>query len=215
MISRFAPLVGLLVGLVPAIAHAQTDLDHGKTPAQIFAADCAVCHKGIRGLASGKTNASLSAFLREHYTTSREQAAALAAYVLKTAAEEAKASQQARQPKPEEGTPPAKLQRPPDDDTKADDATTDESAPGAGRRPAAGRGERQPPGAATARGRRKERDVQPTAQTTARDPSAAVAEPGAGEMPSSEMNPVPSAAAAPSDSGTSDSAPVPRDDIPD
>ena len=64
------------------MAHAQTNIDQGKTPSQIFANDCAACHKPTRALANGKNRFALTEFLREHYTTSREQAAALAAYVL-------------------------------------------------------------------------------------------------------------------------------------
>jgi hypothetical protein len=79
---RLAFAIGLFVGLAPAMAQAQTNLDQGKTPAQIFANDCAACHKAARGLANGKNSSALADFLREHYTTSREQAAALAAYVL-------------------------------------------------------------------------------------------------------------------------------------
>jgi mono/diheme cytochrome c family protein len=31
-------------------ARGQENLDHGKTPAQLFASDCAICHKSARGL---------------------------------------------------------------------------------------------------------------------------------------------------------------------
>src|SRR3984893_66418 len=81
---RLAAAIGLVAGLGPAIAHAQTNIDQGKTPAQIFANDCAACHKPTRALANGKNRFALTEFLREHYTTSREQAAGLAAYVLGT-----------------------------------------------------------------------------------------------------------------------------------
>ena len=81
---HFASIIGLLMVLALAVApaRAQTNIDQGKSPAQIFEADCAVCHKGTRGLANGKNSLTLSSFLREHYTSSREQASALAAYVL-------------------------------------------------------------------------------------------------------------------------------------
>jgi mono/diheme cytochrome c family protein len=220
VIPRFAPIIGLLAGLAPAAAHAQTDIDQGKTPAQIFAADCAVCHKAARGLAKGKNSGTLAAFLREHYTTSREQAAALAAYVLKAPAEEPKpANQQARQPaKPEEATPPtAKLQQPADEEAKPDDKVAPEEpnpiVPG--RRPAAGRNEHQPATTAAARGRRKQREAAPPAQTTAREPAAVLVEPGSTATPNSEMSPTPSAAAAPAEAVSGEAAPVPRDNIPD
>jgi hypothetical protein len=79
---RFAHMIGLAVLLAPVVAQAQTNLDQGKSPSQIFAAACAECHKASRGLANGKSASALAEFLREHYTTSRDQAAALAAYVL-------------------------------------------------------------------------------------------------------------------------------------
>ena len=82
MTRRFAPLIGLFAVLAPAMAHAETNLDKGKSASQIFSAACSECHKSPQGLAKGKSNSTVTEFLREHYTTSRDQAAALAAYVL-------------------------------------------------------------------------------------------------------------------------------------
>ena len=82
MTRGLAPMIGLLAALAPAMAHAQTNIDQGKTPAQIFIEGCSACHKTARGLANGKGSYALTEFLHEHYTTSRDQAAALAAYVL-------------------------------------------------------------------------------------------------------------------------------------
>jgi hypothetical protein len=56
--------------------HAQSNLDAGKTPAQIFAGTCNACHRSPREIR--RTNA---AFLREHYTTGTREAAAMAAYL--------------------------------------------------------------------------------------------------------------------------------------
>jgi hypothetical protein len=64
-----------------APAHAQENLDAGKTPAQLFDSDCSVCHKTPRGLASKSSSFSLSGFLRQHYTSSRQTATALATYL--------------------------------------------------------------------------------------------------------------------------------------
>src|SRR5471032_2404936 len=80
----FSRVSGLAFGLLALFfvnaAGAQENLDHGKTPAQLFAANCTVCHKKPQGLA--KPGASgLDAFLRQHYTASRETAAALAGYL--------------------------------------------------------------------------------------------------------------------------------------
>jgi hypothetical protein len=234
-VSRcLAPTIGLLVGLapalVPALATAQTNIDQGKTPAQIFASDCAVCHKAPRGLANGKNSLMLSGFLREHYTSSRDEAAALAAYVLgagggdtgaaaqgrsqkpgqERAREEAKPPiRQARQPvRAEDETPAAKPQRPTDGEVKTDDeAGPDEDrASGAGRRPAAGRNESRP--AAAGRGRRKDQEPAPA-------PAAVVAAPAASAaIPSQDANPA-SAAAAPAETPPAEGSTVPRDNIPD
>ena len=63
------------------------NIDQGKSPADIFANDCAACHKSTRGLANGQNSLALSSFLREHYTASKDQANALAAYVWPMAAD--------------------------------------------------------------------------------------------------------------------------------
>ncbi|MGB9054227.1 MAG: hypothetical protein WCC54_18190 [Pseudolabrys sp.] len=63
-------------------AEAQETLGRGKTPAQTFASDCAVCHKSTQGLAKSANGLiGVEGFLREHYTSSRESAAALASYL--------------------------------------------------------------------------------------------------------------------------------------
>jgi hypothetical protein len=64
-------------------AGAQENLDQGKSGAQLFASDCAICHKTTAGLSKGRV-LGLDGFLREHYTASRESAAAIAAYVQAT-----------------------------------------------------------------------------------------------------------------------------------
>jgi hypothetical protein len=70
----------LAFGFAEPVA-AQENLDSGKTPAQLFASDCAICHKTTQGLSKGSGVFGLKNFLREHYTASRETAAAIAAYV--------------------------------------------------------------------------------------------------------------------------------------
>ena len=72
---------GIAVAAGAAPVRAQDNFDAGKTPAQLFAADCAICHKTPQGLAKGGGVFGLAGFLREHYTASREAAAAIAAYV--------------------------------------------------------------------------------------------------------------------------------------
>jgi hypothetical protein len=62
-------------------AGAQENLDQGKTPAQLYASDCAICHKSPQGLAKSGGLFGIESFLRSHYTASRESAAAIAKYV--------------------------------------------------------------------------------------------------------------------------------------
>ena len=78
----FALTIGVLALIGPAMAHAQTNIDQGKSASQLFANACAECHKAPHTLAKGKSAATVADFLREHYTTGRDQAAALAAYVV-------------------------------------------------------------------------------------------------------------------------------------
>ena len=62
-------------------AGAQESLDRGKNPAQLFASDCSGCHKSPQGLAKAGGLLGLDSFLREHYTASKESAAAIASYI--------------------------------------------------------------------------------------------------------------------------------------
>jgi hypothetical protein len=74
-------ILGCLGVVAAAPAGAQESLDSGKTPAQLFASDCAICHKSPQGLVKSGGILGLDNFLREHYTASRESAAAIAAYL--------------------------------------------------------------------------------------------------------------------------------------
>jgi hypothetical protein len=74
-----AAIIGAL-GLVNG-AGAQENLDRGKSPAQLFASDCSVCHKSPQGLARAGGLLGLDNFLRTHYTASRETASAIATYL--------------------------------------------------------------------------------------------------------------------------------------
>ena len=90
MVSRalsFAT-VTLLVGCFAAgSAHAQaTNLEAGKTPSQIFAGTCNVCHKSPRGLLKTVPAWSLPGFLRQHYTTSSDMAGVLASFLVSNGA---------------------------------------------------------------------------------------------------------------------------------
>jgi hypothetical protein len=62
-------------------AAAQESLDAGKTGAQLFASDCALCHKSPQGLAKSGGLFGLSGFLKEHYTASQQSANVVAKYL--------------------------------------------------------------------------------------------------------------------------------------
>lgn len=236
---RLAPGMGLIALLAPAIAHAQTNLDQGKSASQIFAAACAECHKAPRGLANGRSSAALTEFLREHYTTSRDQAAALAVYVLGgRGTEPVGAAAQGKGQKPaaeraERSTPLAEESKEPKE-PKPNKRQTRQSKPEEGIRTEAksdakpevkpdiepGPGER--PANAATRGRHKEprtRQYPVDPSGVARVPAAIVVEPPSAP-PSPEAAPAatPPAAlepAATGDAASGESAPVPRDHIPD
>jgi hypothetical protein len=73
--------IGSLALCVASSARAQGDLDQGKTAAQLYAAGRATCHKSLQSVSNTKWFFGLESFLREHYTSSRESAAILAAYL--------------------------------------------------------------------------------------------------------------------------------------
>ena len=74
--------VGVLALGIAGPALAQENIDAGKTPAQLYAQDCAICHKVPHGLSRAGGLFGLQNFLREHYTASKESAAAIAAYLV-------------------------------------------------------------------------------------------------------------------------------------
>jgi hypothetical protein len=233
---RLAPLIGLVALLCPALAEAQTNLDQGKTPSQIFANACVECHKEPHGLGKGKNVAALADFLREHYTTNSQQAAALAAYVSGARTADTGPATQGRGAKPagdrasvEEprSNRQGKLSAKPEDHPKRSPAG--QTASPAEEQPTITRPVVWPN--STAHNRRKEpKTPVPTAiepDTGTHAPAAAAAEPAAGpasEPPPREQSspPAPTAAmpteAAPADVAPAESgenAPVPRDHIPD
>jgi len=75
------PALFVLALAVGARVQAQENFDAGKTGAQLYASDCAICHKSPQGLNKSGGLLGLSSFLREHYTASKESAAAIAAYL--------------------------------------------------------------------------------------------------------------------------------------
>ena len=120
---------GLAIGLMgPAVA--QENLDSGKTGAQIFASDCALCHKSPQALNKSGNLFGLSGFLREHYTASRETADVVAKYLesLPNAPAPAKRGAPKRNAK---GGDKAKTDEKKADDKKPDEQKVDEKKPAA------------------------------------------------------------------------------------
>jgi hypothetical protein len=113
-------MMALLAGFAATGAYGQQDLDAGKTGPQLFAQDCAACHRSPQGLAKNLSGGSLVNFLRQHYTSSSTSAGVVAGYLLATGAnvrgerqkgqpaEEAKRSKLAR-PGEAAPTPPASV----------------------------------------------------------------------------------------------------------
>src|SRR5580692_11645887 len=141
-----APAIGLLVGLLPAVAQAQTNIDQGKSPAEVFANDCATCHKSARGLANGRGSSGLASFLVEHYTASKDQAASLAAYVMGAGGGEAAPA--TRGPKPASAPDRNRASAEPEAPPTRTPGKPDQAPPAAGRQgpqPATASRNRQPP----------------------------------------------------------------------
>ena len=78
---RLVCIFGVVGSLAAAPAGAQENLDSGKSGAQLFASNCALCHKSAQALRKSGGPLGLSGFLREHYTSSRESAAIIATYL--------------------------------------------------------------------------------------------------------------------------------------
>jgi hypothetical protein len=239
VVRCLAPALGLIVILAPATTLAQVNIDQNKSPAQLYAGDCAACHKSIRGLANGRSASALAGFLDEHYTASSHEAAAIAAYVLASggssgAAAPARAqpdgaranaeeprSREARRPVQPEGRPAANAAgRKPEPERRA---AVEPGQPGAVHAPGAERRER---GATRTRGRGK------PVEAAAPPPEAPAPAPGPAPAPEAKTAvaappPVQAATPAPQASPAaaepkaaepaqpSEAAPVPRDNIPD
>lgn len=105
-------MAGMAILASVTSTRAQEILGQGKTAPQLFASDCAICHKSPQGLVKNDRLFGVQNFLREHYTASRESAALLARY-LDSVAEppaQAKPARRARKPdsKPAGATPEVK-----------------------------------------------------------------------------------------------------------
>jgi outer membrane biosynthesis protein TonB len=211
--AHLAPKIGLAaalgLALMSAVARAQVNIDQGKPAAEIFENDCATCHKTAKGLASGKNSLMLSSFLREHYTASRDQAAALAAYVVGVGgsgpapAAQKPAQDHAKVEEPKAGEP--KTSEPKTAEPKTAEPTSAEPKTA------------EPKSAYPTRQAAKP-------ETAPSPPAPVLAAPAASQTPSSAESPSQSqgqeggsttSAAVPAETQPSDGAPVPRDNIPD
>jgi hypothetical protein len=99
MVSRIDRFAGWMAGAAVALAvipaQAQsTNIDAGKSAAQIFADTCNGCHRSPRQL-----RPTTAWFLRDHYTTGGREAAAMAAY-LASMGSDPRAVQQQQQRRP-------------------------------------------------------------------------------------------------------------------
>src|ERR1700751_2268879 len=70
-----------LASAVASSAGAQGNLDQGKTAAQLYTSACAPCHKSPQSVSKTKRLFGLESFLRQHYTSSSQSDAILAAYL--------------------------------------------------------------------------------------------------------------------------------------
>ncbi len=83
-LRRHGRALALVLAAIAALAgdavYAQ-NLDEGKSPARLFADNCATCHRNPRGLAKGRFRVTLYLFLQNHYASNASSAWALASYL--------------------------------------------------------------------------------------------------------------------------------------
>ncbi len=202
MIRGLAATLGLAIVLTPAMACAQVNIDQDKSPAQIYAGDCAACHKSVRGLANGRSAGALASFLSEHYTASAKEAAAVAAYVLASGGAVGRAGPARGQPDGEgasaTGEPPKSHEARRPERTEEKPANAKPDIAGGGRKPEVERRAAAEPGRpGPARGALPDR--RGTAATRARGRARPVeeAKPVEEGKPVEEAKPVESAAPVP------------------
>jgi cytochrome c len=120
MLSRGILLaVASLALCVASLAGAQENLDKNKTGAQLYASDCAVCHKSPQSVTTAPGIFGLEYFLRDHYTVSSESAATIAAYLNGLRKAESPRGRAAKR------TSQAKPSKPPRSESKGDESPLD------------------------------------------------------------------------------------------
>ena len=112
--------IGSLALCFTISAGAQQSLERGKSAAQLYAANCAGCHKSPQSVTKATGNFELESFLREHYTPTPQSAATLAAYLKGL---ERQSSGSVRAGSDAQYQPPPPLARPPQ---RSDTFTADE-----------------------------------------------------------------------------------------
>jgi hypothetical protein len=124
------------------------DLNEGKSPAELFQAGCAVCHQSPAGLAKGRREGELTSFLRQHYSSSVQHAAALASFLVSRGGGPAVAAPTRQAPVER---PPAPVgRRPAEEDRKPQEAARPDREPASKRKPPAAAARTPPPAAAPA-----------------------------------------------------------------
>jgi hypothetical protein len=81
MLSGIRLTISSLALCVATSAAAQSNLDKGRTGAQLYASSCAGCHKSPQSVTKTAAVYGLESFLREHYAATPESAATIAAYL--------------------------------------------------------------------------------------------------------------------------------------
>ena len=80
--SALIVVISFVTVCIAGSAGAQENLERAKTAAQLYATNCASCHKSPQSVTTTtKIFGGLESFLREHYTPSSQSAATIAAYL--------------------------------------------------------------------------------------------------------------------------------------
>jgi hypothetical protein len=80
--SALIVVISFVTVCIAGSAGAQENLERAKTAAQLYATNCASCHKSPQSVTTTtKIFGGLEGFLREHYTPSSQSAATIAAYL--------------------------------------------------------------------------------------------------------------------------------------
>jgi hypothetical protein len=197
--------VGAMLVLASGAAAQAENLDAGKSAPALFAATCQSCHSSPRGLAKDRGSGGLASYLQEHYTSSPQSAAALAAYLIANPGNpRAKQAPVARNPAaPEEGSSKqgeAKSER----QTRAPHSST--MRPDSMIEPEQKRANTESPKAHGKRQQTKQEAPGAPAASSAEPPAAAPAQPVA---PAATSPAAPVAAAPPAQDPSAFSAPSP------